>query len=642
MSGICGVVMGGGSAVEPGVVAAMVGAASHRGPDGTGEWSEGSAALGQLALDLSAGAGASAGSGARQPVVGPGGGPVLVADARVDNRDELLAALGTDRPAGGAPSDGELLLAAYRRWGIGCAAHVLGDFAFAVWDRSRQRLFCARDPMGMRALYYRVEPGRVLFATEVKQILAVPGVPCQIFEPAVAGYLAGAFGRLEWSFYEGIDQLPPAHALVVEAGGHRTWRYWDADPGERIEYAAEDDYAAHFLELFKAAVRSRLRSARPVGVSLSGGLDSGSIAATAGWLMHHEPDHGPPALRAYSYAFQELAACDERYISDRIAGHWQIPVTAVPADDAWPLVDYPEHGPDRDAPHLFVYQARIERTLAAARADGVATLLSGDRGDLVAGEYIYDYPGLLRSGRWPTLARELRWLGALRGRSTLWAVRNYLLGPTLRFGFPENRTPRLQRPILRAYRALRPPRRMLPPWLAPEMKASLDDFAVDLSGRPGSSMVGIARRQRYAVIFTPVHMRWVVHSERTAARFGVAFADPWSDLRLARFALAIPQRVLNRTGEDKRLTRRAMRGVMEESARQSARKIPPTPLWELALRDRARDTILDLIEGSRAADRGWIDGAGLRSHYREIEAGGREHPYFWYTLALEWWLRLHG
>ncbi|HUP01089.1 MAG TPA: asparagine synthase-related protein [Gemmatimonadota bacterium] len=625
MSGICGVVVGGGSAVEPGVVAAMVGAASHRGPDGTGEWSEGCVALGYLTLDLSAGAGSGAGA-VRQPLAAPGGGPVVVADARVDNRDELLAALGADRPAGGAPSDGELLLAAYRRWGTGCAAHVIGDFAFAVWDASHRRLFCARDPMGMRALYYRVEPGRVLFATEVKQILAVPGVPCRIFEPAVAGYLAGAFGRLEWSFYDGVDQLPPAHALVVEAGRHRTWRYWDADPGERIEYAAEDDYAEHFLELFKEAVRSRLRSARPVGISLSGGLDSGSIAATAGWLVHHEPRHGPPALRAYSSAFRdpELAACDERYISDRIAGHWQIPVTAVPADDAWPLVDYPEHGPDRDAPHLFVYQALVERILTAARADGVATLLSGDRGDELVGDWIYDYPGLLRDRGWRVAWAELREQARGSGGRLRRVLRREVLEPLWRASPFAARAPSRSRSG--------------PGWIRPDF-AERSGLRELLLGNRDTPPGGHAWRGRYGRIFSFAGMMIAQRREQTAARSGLGYADPWSDRNLAEFVLAIPQHLVNRASERKRLARRAIRPLMPDGAADATRKTIPEGLFDRGFRERARETVLGLISNSRAAALGYVDEAALREAFESYLRNEPQRHDFWSPLRVEIWLR---
>ncbi len=356
MSGICGLINLDGAPVEAGTLQKMAEAASHRGPDGIRYWRGGGAGLAHLALNLTPES-----HGEKQPLVGRRGDLVVVADARVDNRGELARALGRDLLADGsseeAPTDAQLILAAYRRWGEGCAGRIVGDFAFVVWDAKHRRLFAARDAMGMRALYYRAEPRRrVVFGTEAKQVLAAPGVPARIFEPAVGAHLAGPYGRPEWSFYEGISQLAPAHALSVDERGHRTWRYWDIDPERRIEYSTQEEYVEHFWEVFSEAVGCRLRTTKPVGILLSGGVDSGSIASTAGWLMRRNGKDLPPDFRAYSWAFDKLPECDERHISGGIAEHYGFPVTEVMAEEAWPLKGYPAHGPDRDEPFIGVYQ----------------------------------------------------------------------------------------------------------------------------------------------------------------------------------------------------------------------------------------------------------------------------------------------
>ena len=314
MSGICGIVAFDGVPVEPEVLRKMADVAAHRGPDGIRYWYEGAAGLAHLALDLTPGS-----SRERQPTVDHQDGLVLTSDARIDNRDELVRALGD----GGylpdeAPTEADIILAAYRRWGEACPGHIIGDFAFAIWDERREILFAARDPMGMRALYYRVEPRRVLFATEVKQILAAPDIQARLFEPAVAAFLASTTGLPEWTYYQGIAQLPPAHALSADAGGHRTWRYWAIDPGYEIRYTEEGQYAEHFAEIFKEAVRCRLRSSKPVGIFLSGGMDSGSVASTAGWLLRKQEPPDNPGFRAYCWAFEQLTQADERHISDGI------------------------------------------------------------------------------------------------------------------------------------------------------------------------------------------------------------------------------------------------------------------------------------------------------------------------------------
>lgn len=172
-----------------------------------------------------------------------------MADARIDNRTSLRSAL-RDQVRAPAPTDADLILAAYRRWGTDCAQHLIGDFAFAIWDAGAQRLFAARDPMAMRGFYYGPKPDRFLFATEVKQILAAPDVPERLYEPIIAAHLASNFKDLEHTFYEDVWALPPAHALEVTAGGVQKWQYWDLDPNERIQYADDRDYVEHFRSIF--------------------------------------------------------------------------------------------------------------------------------------------------------------------------------------------------------------------------------------------------------------------------------------------------------------------------------------------------------------------------------------------------------
>ena len=632
MSGLCGWVNFDGSpldgpakeALEP-----MLEAAQFRGPDGRAVWSGKGAALGHLALNVTPEAWHE-----RQPMVDHEAGLVVVADARLDNREDLLGRLQAPAESG----DAALLLAAYRRWGAECVHRLLGDFAFAVWDRHERCLFAARDPMGMRGFYYRSAGPRLLFATEAEQILAAPDVPEEVFEPAVGAFLAGEWGSPEWTFFRGISRLPAGHALQVTADGPRTWRYWDIDPEERIRYRRHDEYAEHFRELFTEAVRARLRSRGPVGILLSGGLDSGSIAATAGWLRRRNGGGGIPELRAYSFAFDELRECDERHISDGLAHHYDIPVTPVPADDAWPLKNFPEAGPHRTEPFMLSHQTVLERTFAAARDDGVHLLLSGDRGDLVAGMAIHDHADLFWRGRWVALVRELRMVAEHRRTTFRRMVRKELLRParkTLAERSPGGLGRLFRRPWDQA-------RVSVPPWLSPQL-AELARLNASPRGEPSAAHVrGLARRQRYQAVFTPLHMSGVACTERMHARFGQSFADPWSDVRLARFAMAVPQRALNAVGESKRLTRAAMRGVMPDSALKAARKIVPTPLFDRGIRRNEERTIRALLTDTEMGRRGWVDEARLRAEYDTIRAGGGDVARFWHALSCEMWLRTHG
>ena len=618
MSGLCGVVRWDGGSAETEHVERMVEACRWRGPDGVSVHVEGQLGVGYLSQHVTP-------ESVRevQPLVA--GDVVVVADARIDNRKELGGWLGVEAVE---RTDVELILEAYRAWGVECAARLVGDFAFVVWDGARQRLFGARDALGMRSLVYRTEAGRTLFSTEVKQILSVPGVPARIYEPAVGVYLSGPYMPPEWTFYEGIERLAPAHALVVEGGEKRVWRYWDVDSGKRIRYRREEDYAEHFLEVFREAVRARLRSVHPVGLLLSGGVDSGSVAAVAGSLVK-SGEAECPEFRAYSFAFDELVECDERAVSGPLAEHWGIPVTDVPADELWPLKDYPKHGPDRDDPYLFVYQPLLDACLDAARADGCALVLSGDRGDEVVGDWIYDETGLFVTGRWATLRRELT-AGPGAGRPLFHSLRAQVFRPLLGRGllaFGRRRGLKVGP--------------TLPPWIKSDFASRVGTESILAGAGHRTADEASARARRWERIRNRAATWRAGGEERLRARFGTVYCDPWSDRSVVEYICAIPQHQVNRRTESKRVALQAALGVVPESVRIRLAKTEPGALFHRGFNGPGLSVVRQLLTDPIAAQMGFIDSRRLRTAYDEFLSGEPiRHDFFW-PLKLEMWLRAH-
>jgi asparagine synthase (glutamine-hydrolysing) len=247
----------------------------HRGPDGHGTWAAASRRVGlvhrRLAIiDLS--------DAAHQPMAGPGP-TVITYNGEIYNYPELRAGLscGWDFRS---TSDTECVLAAYDRYGTDCLNHLRGMFAFAIWDDRRRRLFCARDRFGVKPLYYTVVGDLFIFASEAKALL--PFLPQIDTDPeALAEYLTFQYTIGEATLFRGIKQLLPGHALVVEDGNIRVWRYWD------VRYEIDADHNAHYferrlVELLDDSVGLHLRSDVPVGAYLSGGIDSSLIAILAG------------------------------------------------------------------------------------------------------------------------------------------------------------------------------------------------------------------------------------------------------------------------------------------------------------------------------------------------------------------------
>lgn len=626
MSGICGSIAFNPSAPVDGIDA-MIGAAPWRGPDGVGVWRGDGAVLAHQALHVTPES-----RHEEQPLVDEEAGLVLVADARIDNRDELQRTLRRDLRRSvrrNVITDADLILAAYRRWGTECAAHLLGDFAFAVWDRRKRQLFAAHDPMAMRPFYYRIEEGRVLFGSEVKQILAAPGVPREIFEPMVAMHLCGRFDRLDWTFYEGIAQLEPAHVLVVMAdGNYRTWRYWDIDPTHQIRYENEQDYVAHFRELFKEAVRCRLRSHKPVGLFLSGGLDSGSIASMAGHLKETEGLLCPD-FRTYSWKFPTLTQCDERHISDLICERYDLPATYIDAE-AVNLIGSPDGVPDADEPFMGVYQALLTEGLRQARAEGVGVIMSGHRGDLLVGNWIFDYLHLLKTGRWVQLARALR---AHEAKLNVPARR----AATLYLAQPLRAALRLKERLPGLYALLRRGGQRdaadWPPWVGSKVRAQ--DKALPAPHGADKKHRGWARQERYAAIQNAMHMRTTTWFNRMATSQHAAFADPWADRRLVAFVMAIPPRQVCQAGENKHILKEAMRGIMPPPVLQKSGKVDPSPLYQRALRSA------DILQvgstfGLSHSHSDVIDVPRLR---QEISKETGADYRIWYALSLLLWNR---
>ena len=224
----------------------MVVILAHRGLDGTGVWNNGSIGLGHRMLWTTPES-----LQEKLPLVSQTGDLVLTADARVDNRDELISRLGLTDHRSGEIADSQLILAAYEKWGEDCAEKLLGDFAFAIWDARRQEVFCARDPMGVKPFYY-YHSGRIfVFASEIKAVLCLQDVPRKLNEVKVADFLVPIFNDQINTYYQDVFRLPPAHSMTVSGGGVRTRSYWSLDPTRELHLGSDEEYVEAFRELLQ-------------------------------------------------------------------------------------------------------------------------------------------------------------------------------------------------------------------------------------------------------------------------------------------------------------------------------------------------------------------------------------------------------
>lgn len=289
---------------------------AHRGPDDAGKWwsPDGRVGLGHRRLsilDLTA--------AGHQPMNLPGRGIYVIFNGEIYNFQELRIELRQMGYAFQSESDTEVLLTAYDAWGTECVSRLNGMFAFALYDPARQQLFLARDRAGEKPLFYRLEEGALYFASELKALLACPALPRRIDPAALDCYLAMGFVPGERCILEGFSKLPPAHAMTFSFrdGVARVWAYWS--PPELSEEAAagrvdETALLEELEALMEDAVGRQLVADVPVGILLSGGVDSSLVTAMA---VRHSRQ-----VRTFTIGFPGYGKLDEFPYARLIAGHF--------------------------------------------------------------------------------------------------------------------------------------------------------------------------------------------------------------------------------------------------------------------------------------------------------------------------------
>ncbi|WP_291445189.1 asparagine synthase (glutamine-hydrolyzing) [Desulfovibrio sp.] len=303
MCGIAGICQVDASPLTPEAgqwVKAMTDRMSHRGPDGEGQWCSGPVCLGHRRLsiiDL---------SGGGQPMHSADGQMTVTFNGEIYNYAELkeqLTALGGQFQTS---SDTEVILEGYRIWGPDCLARFDGMFAFALWDNQQRRLFCARDRFGKKPFFYTVQQGRLYFASELTGIEQLRHLSLTMDPQAVMRYLAYEYVPTPHSVYTEVQSLPPSHMLLLQDGNLSISRYWDMPMPDESDKRSDNELCEELRFLLSRAVRRRMVSDVPLGVFLSGGIDSSIVAG----LMARQSS---TAIKTFSIGFSEASYDESRY-----------------------------------------------------------------------------------------------------------------------------------------------------------------------------------------------------------------------------------------------------------------------------------------------------------------------------------------
>ena len=562
MSAICGV-FGGHPGASPDV-GAMLDALADYGA-GRAEWSDGPVRLGRRCRPDAGGGAPPPERASPEPAARihhcREAGLALAADARLDDREALRDALGC-REAG--VCDGDLILRAWRRWGPDCPNHLLGDYAFALWDARRRILFCARDHVGARPFYYARAGERFVFASAVPAVLAAPGVPDRLDDDFVAAHLTHiGLDTTTHTFFAAVRKLPPGHALTVTGDGRlRTERYWRPEDVPRVRPASDDACAQECLELCARAVRDRLRGSGPVGAHLSGGLDSSGVAVLAARELRRQgraaplaftwlPDLGggaPKPEHEPEYALVDAVARQEGLRTLHCGLGPGDVLAMLRRDGALPGV------------HVHLNEEAVQRR---AEALGVRVLLSGwggDQGGVSFGGFRGWPEHLLLTGRWLELIAYLR--RSHKGRSFRRLARVVL-------GLVHPELPRDVRGWLRGRRRQgRAPdgRRWL---IAPAYRRRGKRFEPKFSRR-----LGTRRTQLRMLRGGSVSERMEGWAASGAAR-GIEYRYPLLDRRVLEFALGLPPEQFRHGKLGRWLMRRAFDPVLPpEVCRHTSKNDP--------------------------------------------------------------------
>ena len=539
MSGFAGIVNLDGAPADRELVGKFEEFLHSRGPDGHGQWIEGNVGLAHTLFATTRES-----RGERQPM-SLDGRCWIVADARIDGRDDLirdLAARGRD--CSNERPDAELILHAYAVWGEQCAEHLLGDFAFAIWDARERKLFCARDHFGIRPFFYAYVNGVFVFGNSIDVPRLHPSVPDDLYEPAIGDFLVLGTGYdLVRTVREAIRRLAPAHVLIVAEGEVRTRRYWTLPADPPTIFRRSEEYVERFLQLFEQAVADRLRTGR-AAVLMSGGMDSSSVAA----MGKHAADKGGVrcSISAHTQIYDRLIPYQEGHFASLTARSIGIPWNSYRLDDKrllgyWDRPEFRRAEPWYTPLHDWTLADVLGKPLPAR------VVLTGQGSDGIFSSLRSRHcRDRIREGRWLLLMREVFRHLACDGRLR----RLYFFGH-VRSLFRERIPPA-------AY----------PVWLNPdfERRLHLRERYQQNGGcaAPSAAPAGAVRPEAHWLMNSPIWPGLFEEYDPDNVGACLETRHPFFDLRLVRYALSLPALPWC---SDKQLLRQSMRGLLPDEVR---------------------------------------------------------------------------
>jgi asparagine synthase (glutamine-hydrolysing) len=626
MCGICGVFHRGSNfRIESGVLPRMTSQIVHRGPDDEGIFIDGNVGLAMRRLsiiDLQNG---------HQPMANEDQNLWIVYNGEIYNHEQLRGVLESRGHRYRTRSDTETILHLYEEYGTDCVNHLSGMFAFAIWNKRDRRLFAARDRLGIKPLYYWDDGRTFLFASEIKAILAYPGVRTEFNKSVLAEYLAFGYIAGPATLFAGIQKLLPGHTLEVsETEQIKIQQYWDLSFEQGADEHSRDYYVKRYRELLEESVASHLMSEVPLGVFLSGGLDSSVVAALA------TRARGGP-LKTFSVGYAEDAFSElpwARQVAEHIGSeHHEVRMSREEFFDALPELIWHE-----DEPIVWPSSVPLNFVAKLARQQ-VTVVLTGEGADETLAGYTR-YAFTLKNSQADGFYRAL----------TPAVLRKLVREGINRSHLPANLLRKLEHTFLvrdgGAWSSLYFDN-FYSAFTAEEQKELLVDEVLDQAGDAyagsmnywNESTGNMLHRLLYTDIKTYLS-ELLMKQDQMSMAASIESRVPFLDHRLVEFAATIPARYSVRGLGGKAILKSAAEDLLPKSVIYRAKMGFPTP-WAHWIAGDALNDVERRLLNSRSLDRGLFKTDAIQHLFNQHRAGCHDNGNrIWRLLNLEIWQRI--
>lgn len=613
MCGICGLIDFGGTSASPSIIEKMTDEIRHRGPDDAGIFVSGPAGLGHARLsiiDLS--------RAGHQPMISDDGRAAIAFNGEVYNFKELRARLEAEGVRFHSRTDTEVVLQAYLKWGESSFAMLHGMFAFAVWDERKSAIYGVRDRFGIKPFYYAVTPdGKFIFGSEIKAILASGLVAREINAAGLHEYLWFGNALGENTLFAGVKKLLPGHFMVAGRAGIKAEPYWRLEDVPDVK-ASADSAADGVRGRLENAVKSQLVGDVPVGVFLSGGIDSSAITAFAS-------KHYPERIKTYSVGFDFERGVNElpaaRFVAEHFGTeHREIRVAGKDIGDVITRLVHAHDEPFADAANIPLY-------LLCEQLQGeVKVVLQGDGGDeLFAGYRRYNI--LAHGGLWRLASKLLLSFGVSNQRGARFMNAVAQSDPAMRMAL-----------LLTVESQGEPPVRIMSARWRDQLEKQ-DPFQRYRELAQRFAALDPVQQMLYTDTAVVLPDTFLEKVDKSTMAHGVEVRVPFLDFDLAEYAIGLPSSLKVRGGQKKWILRKALRGVVPDRILDAPKSGFGVP-YEYWLREPLAPFMKSVLLDDQTLSGGIFDRKELERAISAHVSGEKNYGFLlWKALNLALWAR---